>query len=134
MQPLFTSAGGYLFGRDAEGNYDPNDLGLNTPESIAAAQKIFDLGESGANVLRRSVSNDNAISLFAEGNAACLISGPWALADVRAGLGEDGYTVQPIPGLRRRRSPPSRSWAPRRSWSPPTASTRRSPRSSSRTG
>jgi arabinogalactan oligomer/maltooligosaccharide transport system substrate-binding protein len=99
MQPLFTSAGGYLFGRDAEGNYDPNDLGLNKPESIAAAQKIHDLGEAGANVLRRSISNDNAISLFAEGNAACLSSGPWALADVRAGLGEGGYTVQPIPGF-----------------------------------
>jgi arabinogalactan oligomer/maltooligosaccharide transport system substrate-binding protein len=97
MQPLYTSAGGYLFARDAEGNYDPNDLGVGQPGSIEAGQKIYDLGEAGQNVLRRSVSGDNSIALFAEGNAACMISGPWALADVRDGLGEDGYTVQPIP-------------------------------------
>lgn len=97
MQPIYTSAGGYLFGRDAEGNYDANDLGVGQPGSIEAAQKIGELGETGQNVLRRSVSNDNAIALFAEGNAACLFSGPWALNDVREGLGEDGFTVQPIP-------------------------------------
>jgi len=44
MQPLFTSGGGYIFGRDAERNYDPRDLGLNKPESIAAAQKTASLG------------------------------------------------------------------------------------------
>jgi arabinogalactan oligomer/maltooligosaccharide transport system substrate-binding protein len=99
MQPLYTSAGGYLFGRDAEGNYDPNDLGVGQPGSIQAAQKIHDLGEAGSGVLRRSVSGANAIPLFADGNAACLISGPWALSQVREGLGEDGYTVQPVPGF-----------------------------------
>ena len=97
MQPLYTSAGGYLFGRTAEGDYDPNDLGVGQPGSIQAAEKIYELGEAEQNILRRSVSADNTIALFAEGNAACLISGPWALADVREGLGEDGFNVQPIP-------------------------------------
>jgi arabinogalactan oligomer/maltooligosaccharide transport system substrate-binding protein len=99
MQALFTSAGGYLFGKDADGNYVAEDLGVASPGGIAAAQKIASLGESGSNVLRRSISNDNTISLFAEGKAGCLISGPWALNDVRTGLGEDGYTLQPIPGF-----------------------------------
>lgn len=99
MQPLFTSAGGYLFGLDANGDYDPEELGVGDPASIAAAQRLYELGEGGSNVLRRSVSTDNNIALFAEGNAACLISGPWALNDVRAGLGEDGYTLQPVPGF-----------------------------------
>lgn len=99
MQPLFTSAGGYLFGTDADGNYNAEDLGVASPGGIAAAAKIASLGEAGSNVLRRSISGDNNISLFAEGKAGCMISGPWALNDVRAGLGEGGYTVQPIPGF-----------------------------------
>ncbi|GIG27508.1 sugar ABC transporter substrate-binding protein [Cellulomonas marina] len=99
MQPILTSMGGYLFGQNPDGTYNPEDLGLASPGGLAAAQKIFDLGEQGSNVLRRSISGDNSIALFAEGRAACLISGPWALADVREGLGEDGYTLQPIPGF-----------------------------------
>lgn len=98
MQPLFTSAGGYIFGRDAEGNYDPTDLGLNKPESIAAAEKIATLGEGGENTIRRSISSDNYLSLFTEGRAACMVSGPWALPDVKEALGEN-YTIQPVPGF-----------------------------------
>lgn len=98
MQPLFTSAGGYVFGRDAEGNYDPADLGTNKPESIAAAQKIATLGSSGVNTIRTTVSGDNYLSLFTEGKAACLVSGPWALPDVEKALGES-FTVQPVPGF-----------------------------------
>lgn len=99
MEPMYTSAGGYLFGVDADGNYNPEDLGVGTPASIEAGNKIASLGETGSNVLRTSISNDNSIAMFAEGQAACLISGPWALNDVRTGLGDDGYTIQPIPGF-----------------------------------
>lgn len=98
MQPLFTSAGGYVFGRDDEGNYDPSDLGLNTPEAIAAAEKIASLGETGADTIRTSISSDNYLSLFTEGRAACMVSGPWALPDVKEALG-DSYSIQPVPGF-----------------------------------
>jgi arabinogalactan oligomer/maltooligosaccharide transport system substrate-binding protein len=99
MEPLFTSGGGYLFGKNADDSWNSADLGFGTPESIAAAGKIASLGEAGSNVLRRSIDGTNNIALFAEGSAACMISGPWALNDVRTGLGEDGYTIQPIPGF-----------------------------------
>jgi len=98
MQPLFTSAGGYVFGRDGEGNYDPADLGINKPESIAAAQKIAALGTSGVNTIKTTISGDNYLSLFTEGKAACMVSGPWALPDVEKALGEN-FTVQPVPGF-----------------------------------
>lgn len=98
MQPLFTSAGGYVFGRDADGNYDPSDLGLDTPESIAAAQKIATLGSTGDDTIRTSISSDNYLSLFTEGKAACMVSGPWSLPDVKEALG-DAYTIQPVPGF-----------------------------------
>lgn len=98
MQPLFTSGGGYIFGRDADGNYNPQDLGLNTPQSIAAAQKIAALGATGVDTIRTSISGDNYSSLFTEGKAACMVSGPWSLPDVKTALG-DAYTIQPIPGF-----------------------------------
>lgn len=95
MQPLYTSAGGYLFGEDSEGNLDPSDLGVGKEGSLAAADKISELGEQG--VLKNSITGDNSISLFAEGKAAYLISGPWALADVRdSGI---DFTVSPVPGF-----------------------------------
>ncbi len=99
MQPLFTSAGGYLFGRTADGSYNPEDLGVGTPAGIAAAQKIASISEPNGGPLSTAISGDNSIALFASGDAACLVSGPWARTDVETGLGADGYTVQPIPGF-----------------------------------
>jgi len=97
MHPLYTSMGGYLFGVTPEGDHDPNDLGVGSPGSVEAAKKIAELGEKGQGVLRRSVSGDNSIALFTGGDAAFLISGPWALNDIR----ESGieYAVQPVPGF-----------------------------------
>ncbi|MFI5908562.1 extracellular solute-binding protein [Dactylosporangium sp. NPDC051541] len=95
MEPFFTSAGGSLFALNADGQYDTSRVGIGTAESIAAAQKIAALGESGAKVLTRSVDGTNAIAQFTAGKAAYLISGPWALADIRkSGV---PYDITPIP-------------------------------------
>ncbi len=97
MEPLYTSAGGYLFGTNAQGDYDPKDVGVGKAGSIAAAKKIAALGEKGQGVLKRSIAGENSISLFAGGKAAYLVSGPWALADLqKAGI---KYDITPIPGF-----------------------------------
>lgn len=96
MQPLYTSAGGYLFGTDAEGGYDPTDLGVGQEGSLTAAAKIGELGASG--VLKTSITGDNSIATFTEGKCALLVSGPWALADVKtAGT---PYALTPVPGFK----------------------------------
>lgn len=97
MEPLLTSMGGYMFGTEANGNYDPKDLGIGKAGSVAAAKKIGALGEKGSKVLRRSISGDNSIALFASGKAAYLVSGPWALGDVQKGGIK--YAISPIPGF-----------------------------------
>jgi arabinogalactan oligomer/maltooligosaccharide transport system substrate-binding protein len=98
MQPLYTSAGGYVFGRNAEGDYDPADLGVGGPASLEAAKRIAAVGEGGSKVLSRSVTNDNSIALFAAGKAPFLLSGPWAKGDVeKAGF---DYEIQPVPGFK----------------------------------
>ena len=81
--PLFTSAGGWLFGRTPEGEWDTSNIGLATPESIAAFELLQALGESGAGILRRSMGRTEAIELFATGRSPYLISSSDALKRVR---------------------------------------------------
>jgi maltose-binding protein MalE len=95
MEPILTSMGGYIFSYNNGTGYDPNDVGIGKPGSIAAGDKIEELAKE--NVLRTSISGDNSIALFTEGKAAFLVSGPWALADVQAsGI---KYAIQPVPGF-----------------------------------
>ena len=95
MQPFYTSAGGYLFGKDGDGNLNPQDVGVGKEGSIAAAEKIGELGKDG--VLKTSISGDNAISLFTDGKAAYLVSGPWALEDIRTA--KIDFTMSAVPGF-----------------------------------
>jgi arabinogalactan oligomer/maltooligosaccharide transport system substrate-binding protein len=97
INPLYTSAGGYLFGTKPNGDYDPKDLGVSKPSAVAAFKKIAALGEKGAGALKRSITPDNAISLFTGGKTAFLVSGPWALSDIKkAGI---KYDITPVPGF-----------------------------------
>jgi len=97
IYPLYTSAGGYLFGTGANGDYDPKDLGVGKPESIAAFEKIRALGEKGAGALKRSITPENAIATFTAKKCAFLVSGPWAITDTKkAGI---AYDISPVPGF-----------------------------------
>ncbi|SCL18540.1 sugar ABC transporter substrate-binding protein [Micromonospora inyonensis] len=97
IYPLYTSAGGYLFGTAANGDYDPKDLGVGKPESIAAFQKIAKLGEKGEGALKRSITGENSIATFTGKKCAFLVSGPWAVTDAKkAGI---KYDISPVPGF-----------------------------------
>jgi arabinogalactan oligomer/maltooligosaccharide transport system substrate-binding protein len=97
IYPLYSSAGGTLFGTTPTGDYDPKVLGVGTPDSIAAFKKIAALGEKGEGVLKRSITAENSISLFTDRKCAFLVSGPWATTDIKkAGL---AYDVTPVPGF-----------------------------------
>lgn len=97
IYPLMTSGGGYLFGTKANGDYDPSDLGVDKPGTVAAFQKIAAMGEKGSGALTRSITADNAIPTFTSGKTAFLISGPWAIPDVKkAGI---HYDISPIPAF-----------------------------------
>jgi len=84
LWPVFSSAGGWLFGRTADGGWDADDVGIATPESIAAFERLRTLGEAGAGFLRRSMDRAEAVGLFATGNCAFLLSTADGLRDARA--------------------------------------------------
>jgi len=97
IYPLYTSGGGYLFGTGANGDYDPEDLGVGKPGSIAAFNKIRALGEKGEGALKRSIAPENAIATFTGKKCAFLVSGPWAITDAKkAGI---KYDISPVPGF-----------------------------------
>ncbi|MFD0775927.1 extracellular solute-binding protein [Streptomonospora algeriensis] len=97
MQPFYTSAGGYLFGTGDQGNPDSSDLGVGTPESVAAFEKLAEFGEEGKSVFKRSIDAENVGSLFNQGKTPYFVTGPWSLASVQeAGL---EYDVSPVPGF-----------------------------------
>lgn len=95
MEPILTSFGGYIFAYDDATGYDATDVGIGKEGSVKAAQEISRLAK--AKVLRTSISGDNSIALFTSGKAAFLVSGPWALADVKKAGFE--YAIQPVPGF-----------------------------------
>lgn len=97
IYPLYTSAGGYLFGTAANGDYDPKDLGVGKPESIEAFKKIAALGEKGEGALKRSITPENSIANFGAKKCAFLVSGPWAIADAKKA--NISYDISPVPGF-----------------------------------
>ncbi|HEX9999882.1 MAG TPA: maltose ABC transporter substrate-binding protein [Actinoplanes sp.] len=97
LYPLYTSAGGYLFGTTASGEYDPTDLGVGKPESIAAFKKIATLGEKGSGALKRSITPENSIATFTAKKCAYLVSGPWAITDAKKA--KIKYDISPVPGF-----------------------------------
>jgi maltose/maltodextrin transport system substrate-binding protein/arabinogalactan oligomer/maltooligosaccharide transport system substrate-binding protein len=81
LYPLFTAFGGYIFGKDAKGAYDPQDLGIDNEGMLDAVKWV------GENVKRGNLPADwdwaNNHALFETGKAPFIMAGPWALDRIR---------------------------------------------------
>ena len=89
--PLFTAMGGYVFGQDADGSYNADDLGIDSEGGLAAAQKFADWSNSG--LISKDVSYDIMIDSFSSGQAPFAITGPWAVGE----FSDINFVVEPIP-------------------------------------
>jgi arabinogalactan oligomer / maltooligosaccharide transport system substrate-binding protein len=91
--PIQTAFGGYVFGLTDEG-YDPTDVGVDDEGSLAAAEWLGMMVDEGH--ILPAVDYDIMHESFESGNAAMMITGPWALPRIR----ESGvpYVVTSIPG------------------------------------
>ena len=92
--PLQTSFGGYIFGRDAAGNYNPADLGVDSPGMIAAGEWLVERIDEG--FMPDSTDWDTAHVLFETGETPFLMAGPWAL-DRISGSGVP-FAISKFPG------------------------------------
>lgn len=97
LNPLARSAGGHLFAPKADGTDDLSKPAVDSPEFIAFAKLLSKYGEKGDGVLKRSIDADNSTSLFTAGKVPYLVSGPWALSQIKqAGI---KYAISPVPGF-----------------------------------
>ncbi len=77
VYPLFTSFGGYIFGKDDAGNWNPQDLGVDSEGMIAGVQWLVDGVAAGILPADWDWANNHA--LFETGEAPFIMAGPWAL-------------------------------------------------------
>lgn len=88
------SLGGYVFGRDANGDLVASDLGLANEGSVAGAELMkkfrFDYG-----LIPTGVDYGVADGLFIDGALAMIYNGPWAIPNyLNAGI---NVKVMPVP-------------------------------------
>ncbi|MEJ2746676.1 MAG: extracellular solute-binding protein [Anaerolineae bacterium] len=79
--PLYTSFGGYIFGKDADGNWNPEDLGVDSPGMIEGVQWLADGVAKGDLPADWDWANNHA--LFETGESPFIMAGPWALGRIR---------------------------------------------------
>lgn len=88
------SFGGYVFGRDENGNLNPNDIGLANEGAIRGAEEIRAL-QFERGLIPAGADSAVAEGLFNEGSLAMMYNGPWTVANIEAaGV---PFTVMPVP-------------------------------------
>jgi arabinogalactan oligomer / maltooligosaccharide transport system substrate-binding protein len=92
---VVTALGGYVFGQNDDGSYDPEDLGIDSEGGLAAAEVFEELATSGA--LSQDVNYEIMLSSFSSGEAPFAITGPWAVSDFDAG--SVNYVVEALPSV-----------------------------------
>jgi maltose-binding protein MalE len=103
--PIQTAFGGYVFGLTEDG-YDPEDVGIDSEGSIAAADWLQSMVDES--LMPDGVDYDVMHTLFESGDAAMIITGPWAIPRIEesgvafevSGLPEGpGGTAKPFLGV-----------------------------------
>lgn len=93
--PLLAGSGGYIFGRNARGELDPRDIGVNTPGAVKAAEMLASLVRNGQ--MPKGAGYAEMEGAFSRGEIAMMISGPWAWDNVRRSHIDFG--IAPIPSV-----------------------------------
>ncbi|MCZ8233520.1 MAG: maltose/maltodextrin ABC transporter substrate-binding protein MalE [Inhella sp.] len=93
--PMLAGAGGYVFGQDANGDYVPQDVGVNTPGAVKAGETLKRLVD--AKVMPKGARYAEMEAGFARGSVAMMISGPWAWDNARKA--KINFGVAPIPAV-----------------------------------
>jgi maltose/maltodextrin transport system substrate-binding protein len=96
--PILAGAGGVIFGRDAQGDFDPRQVDVNNEGALAGARLMERLIKDGH--MPRGARYAEMESAFARGQVAMMISGPWAWDNARKARIDFGVAGIPavVPG------------------------------------
>ena len=79
--PMYSGGGGYVFGTNPDGSLNPQDVGLDSPGGLAAAELWEKWTAEG--LVSGSVSQDIMKEQFTNGQTPFAITGPWNLTRLR---------------------------------------------------
>jgi len=79
--PWMTSQGGYVFGVDENGDYNPEDVGVGSEGMIAFGEMALQWKEDG--ILSDNLDNTTAKSMFLNGDVAFFMNGPWEINNLK---------------------------------------------------
>jgi maltose-binding protein MalE/serine/threonine protein kinase len=82
--PIQTAFGGYVFGKKPDGSYLAENLGINSPGTVAAFEWLDGMYTAGLLDRSNYVDGSSLLSTFQKGDAAMMIGGPWALDDLHS--------------------------------------------------
>jgi arabinogalactan oligomer/maltooligosaccharide transport system substrate-binding protein len=101
MYPFFTSLCGYIFGKNSAGNLDPSDIGVANKKFLGNAGTIDKWNKTG--LIRSTVTDGIAKTLFTSGKTAYYVTGAWNLDDIKkSGL---KFAVSPFPNNKCKTTP-----------------------------
>jgi maltose-binding protein MalE len=109
--PVYTSFGGYIFGRDENGSFTTADIGMNNTGMVEGLTWIKSLMDAG--IVSTNIDWEASHVLFETGRSAFIMTGPWAINRFQtAGVpyaisafpaaeagGEPGYPFLGVQGL-----------------------------------
>jgi len=93
--PMIAGAGGVIFGKDAQGDFDARKVDVNNDGALAGAKMIERLIKDGH--MPKGARYSEMETGFARGEVAMMISGPWAWDNARKAKIDFG--VAPIPAV-----------------------------------
>lgn len=92
--PLIAANGGYVFKREADGGYDTNDVGVDSPGALVGARLLQGFVEDGM-LPAGGMPGNAAETAMHNGKQALWITGPWSWEGLRkAGI---DFGVAPLP-------------------------------------
>ncbi|MFO1252589.1 MAG: maltose/maltodextrin ABC transporter substrate-binding protein MalE [Inhella sp.] len=93
--PMLAGAGGFVFGKNAKGDFDASQVGVNTPGAVQGAEMLDRLVKAG--VMPKGARYAEMEAGFARGSVAMMVSGPWAWDNARRA--KINFGVGPIPAV-----------------------------------
>ncbi len=100
--PFLTAFGGYIFGQNEDGTFNPDDLGVDSEGGLAAATWLQE--QAAAGLLSADVTYDVMTNSFGAGQAPFAVTGPWAITDQN-----NGFAMPAASRTRSARSRPERA-------------------------
>jgi maltose/maltodextrin transport system substrate-binding protein len=93
--PILAGPGGFVFGRDAKGDFDPKVVGVNHPGAVRGGEVLLSLVNNGH--MPKGTRYAEMEAGFSRGEVAMMISGPWAWDNAKKSKIDFG--VAPIPSI-----------------------------------